>query len=316
MKDLLVDGAALAALTKGSLEARREAVAAALGANVAQFEAKDAAGVRLIATHQDRAIVATTEGKFFSAAYALDDKGTATFSKVERLEVPLFDPSQLGGEARKSARAAVEAILSGDDEEARTRLRDVSAFAAQGVRLTPEGVEKTLKAALVSEKGWRAEYRKESKTIRAYLGADLATVENVSFEKLAALESIELREGVDAMTDYRPIVKAGFGRIAEQLKGLLEGVARAAGMTGHYRVRGGGENAEIAAVEFVRFARGYQESLKSLLGEVRDAQALAESSALGTLAKLHDEVASQLGEWRIAGTFIGKFSRSLELVRG
>jgi hypothetical protein len=141
-----------------------------------------------------------------------------------------------------------------------------------------------------------------------------ATAESI--RSLAVLESVEKRDGAAAMEEYRPIVQKKYRALGESLKALIEMTSKAAEMRGHYRVRGGGANAEIAAVEFVKFARAYHESAKSLLGEVQDAAALAESASVGTMGRLYDEVFKRLAEWRVAGVFIGKFSRSLEVVRG
>jgi hypothetical protein len=62
--------------------------------------------VKLVATHEGRAIVANKAGGFFSAQYTVEGDAVK-LGPVERLNVPVVTPGQMGSQARKAAREAV-----------------------------------------------------------------------------------------------------------------------------------------------------------------------------------------------------------------
>lgn len=303
--EILVDAEFVSRLTSGSYETAIGAVDLAVRENADMF-GSSADHVETLATYPKHLIVANDEGGFYRAAWSIDEDGDIQISKVEQLDVPVYEASAVGLRVRERSIETVEAILDGDDESAKEGMLDIYRATKSGVRLTAEGVEDLYGQQEFDDDDWFKATVENRDHMIDFLGAEANRLDAPSpkFESLIA--SGDADSGVYSGT-IRSAVSSLKGRFEKMRSALV--VARQVDES--YRPRAG-ENPEALA-DFVDFAQGLCEAIDNVLSILSDAEVVAEDGGcMKCLARVHDGIAEQAGEWCLATAFAEKLARRFE----
>jgi hypothetical protein len=304
MSQKLVDGGFLAKLLSGSFEASMGKVDEAVSAQPELFGGSEGTEIRTIGTFPAHAIVLNDDGEFFRASFGVNEEtGAVELGEVERLDVPVREVTELGAQMRAESLEAVEAILRGDDETADVRLGSLYEMVRSGVRLTAEGVEDDYLEAFSEDPDWMVALRENQESVETFVGAEAnRELPGPKFE------SIDVED-----TRSRKVVVVALRRLHEGLKRLHRDVSAARSIEEEALLRvEGEEDASMATEAFVDFVSEYGAQLDDTIGLVEDAIAVSEDGTLGSLARVHDGVASRMKDMGLAAAFSEKFARRFD----
>lgn len=302
----LVDGDFLSKLLSGSFETIMGQVDEAVASQPDLFGG-EGGEVRTIGTFANHAIVLNDGGEFFRARFVVsEDTGGIELGDVERIDVPIREVSELGSEVRTESRQAVEALLSGNDDEADNHLGSLYEMVRSGVRLTAEGVEDFM-LSLEKEPEWLAAVRENEPSMAQFVGAEAnQDLPKPKFETYLA-------EGEENDSRHRKVITAALGRLCESLGRMQNGIAVARRIDGEYRLPTGDEtNATMVSEDFLTFVSEYGTDLDATVGLVEDAISVSEDGNLKSLARVHDGVAARVKEMGLAAAFSEKFARRFD----
>jgi len=302
MAKKLVDADFLAKLLEGSFEASMEQVDEAVAAHPELFGGEDI-DIRAIGTFDAHAIVMNENGEFFRVEYGLDDEGDFVLGEVEALSVPVKEASELGEDTRIEAHRAVDAMLTGDTDEADRRVNSLLTLVSSGVRLTAEGVEDDLVELLGSDCGWVHAVRDNEEAIKQFVGA----------EANRELPTPQFEHDSSSFGDVRPVVRSRLRRLQDTLKAMQTEVAPATRVDGGCILRTEeAVDADMATSDFIEFVGLFADDLDATTGIVEDALSVSEDGSVGSLARIHDGVAARVKELSLAAAFAAKFARRFD----
>lgn len=290
----LVDSAFLAQLISGSFETVWGAVSEAMDdpENAEMFGGPES---QIIATFEDRVIVAAPDGTFYQAEWSFNDDGTVEFSGVEDLEVPVYESSELGPHVRSESMLAVEAILSGREDEADAHVDTLAGMVAGGAKLTAEGVEDAVfrQTTANSRSSWFEAVVERADSIKEFVGAEMDRLPKAG----VVFESVD---------PARSEVKDALGSLVSKLSSLWERITLAAEIDDDYVSPG---DDQMGVVEFVDFVDGFATDFDRTIGLVEEAMAVVEDGDLGALGRTHDAVAAQYPQFAMTAAFVEKMAR-------
>mgnify|MGYP001601220108 FL=1 len=303
--DLMVDGDFLEKLLSGSFEVAMGLVDEAVVASPEKFGGSESVEVRSLGTFPGHVIVVNSEGKFFRAAYSLDESGDNPGIKlgaIESIEVPVLGAVDVAQEARRQARDAVDAMLQGDEKKAKACACEVYSLVQSGTKLTAEGAEDGIREIMLGDADWKKAVRKQESQIKALLGGDILRLETSMPRKRYDTKAVEESD--------RGSVASALRGLAATLSELLSKTIPATRVTDTSVVRGAARH-EQSAADFVGFVREYRNDLASLIKLVEGAAMT--TGCLPCLARSHDLVAERIYDWALAGVFAERFARQIEV---
>jgi len=303
----LVDGDFLSQLLGRSYESVMGQVDEAVSEKADLFGGDDGE-VRTIGTFSNHAIVLNDSGEFFRASYSVNEEtGEVELGDVERIDVPVKEVSELSSEVRVESRRAVDALLSGNDDEADVRLGSLYEMVRSGVKLTAEGVEDKFLDSFGDEPEWVVAVRENESNMSQFVGAEA----NADFLK-PKFETF-IAEGENADVRYRRVVGADLQRLLEELRRMQDSIAVARRVDGGYCLTTGDEtDPELVSEDFLGFVREYGSDLDATVGLVEDAIAVSEDGTIKSLARVHDGVAARMKDMGLAAAFSEKFARRFQ----
>lgn len=303
----LVDGEFLSKLLGSSFETMMGRVEEVISAQADLFGGEDGE-VRTIGTFPNHAIILNDNGEFFRASFSVNEEsGELELGEVERIDVPVKEVAELGGEVRTESLRAVDALITGDDDEANVRLGSLYEMVRSGVRLTAEGVEDNALSFFEEEPEWLVAVRENETNMAQFVGAEAnQELPKPRFETFIA-------EGENSDDRHRKVIVASFKTLHEALAGMQNGIAVARRVDGEYRLPTGDEtNPTMVAEDFVGFVEEFGTDLDATIGLVEDAIAVSEDGTLKSLARVHDRVATRVKEMGLATAFCEKFARRFD----
>lgn len=304
----LVDGEFLAKLLSSSFETMMGQVDEAVSARADLFGGEDGE-VRTIGTFPSHAIVLNENGEFFRVSFSVNE-GTGDgieLGEVERIDVPVKEVSDLSSEVRTESARAVDALLSGDDDEADIRLGSLYEMVRSGVKLTAEGVEDEFLAAFEEEPDWIVAVRENETSMSQFVGAEAnQDLPRPKFETF-------IIEGENGDDRHRKVIAAALRRLFESLGRMQNAIAVARRIDGEYRLPTGDEtNPAMVSEDFVEFVSEFGTDLDATVGLVEDAIAVSDDGTLKSLARVHDGVAARVKGMGLAAAFSEKFARRFD----
>jgi hypothetical protein len=294
----LVDGEFLSRLLEGSYESVLARVSEEIDAHPDLFSGHADEGYSTIGTFNGNAIVATEEGRFFRVAYT-ESGAKVTLGNVEQIDVPVYEASDLRVQVREHAATAVDRLLSGKgSEESILALYDL---VSSGVPLTSNSVEEALDQHVTSQHEWLDSLREHEREIVKFVGAEAkAKVPVPRFESLSVATEIPDPDRVrmvvvNALRDLRTYLNQADMRLA---------VARQ--VDEGYSNPGAGHS-DIG--EFMALVLSLDEDVQFLRAIVEDSVVVSDDGDPQSLARIHDAVASRIGDFKLAVAFAEKFAR-------
>lgn len=306
----LVDGDFLGRLLAGSYEATMGAVEEAVADHPQLFGSEDDAGVRVIGTYPDHALVVNRDGTFYRCEWTVEGD-EVQLQNIKQIDVPVYEADVRASTVRKTVNEAVDAMLECDSDVAEEKLKELLTYVTNGIPMTAESVEFlfTENRERFQDAEWAQAVRDREAEFRSFLGAEALRLSypKPRFEHLTG-ESIEESAAEQRKSD-----------IVESIEGVREFLGRLAGqvtlarqVTEEYRVRGGSAEDGLATTDFVQFASSFAEDLDGMISIVEDALAVSEDGCAKCLARLHDGIAEQMREWAIAAAVAEKLARRFE----
>jgi hypothetical protein len=308
MTKKLVDGEFLSKLLGGSFEVIMNQVDEAVAAQPELFGGGDRSEVRTIGTFSNHAIVLNENGEFFRASFAFhEDTGGIKLGEIERVNVPMKEVSELGGEIRTESLKAAKALLSGKDNDADNHLGSLFELVQSGVKLTAEGVEDEMLLNLEEDPEWLVAVRENKDGMIKFVGSDANQEFPVpKFETFIA-------EGDNSDERYRKVIDSSLRKLRENLYRMRNSVAVARRIDGEYTpVVEEGVDATMVASDFVDFASEFGVDLDATIELTEDAISLASDGTLKSLARVHDGVAARMCDMGLAAAFSEKFARRFD----
>lgn len=303
--EILVDAEFVSRLTSGSYETAIGAVDLAVRENAELF-GSSADHVETLATYPKHLIVANDEGGFYRAAWSIDEEGDIQLSKVEQLDVPVYEASAVGLRVRDRSIETVEAILDGDDEGAKEGMLDIYRATKAGVRLTAEGVEDLYGQQDFDDDDWFKATVENRDHMIEFLGSEANRLD----EPAPKFESLLASNDTDSAV-YAGTIRSAVTTLKERFEKMSRALVLARQVDESYRPRTG-DNPE-ALSDFVDFAQGLCEAVDNVVSILSDAEVVAQDGGcMKCLARVHDGIASQASEWCLATAFAEKLARRFE----
>ena len=255
------------------------------------------------------AVVGNDSGKFVRVQFEDLQGKKLRLTGHESVEVPIVTESNLGSFVVEEAGRAVEEFLKGDTESAQARVRGLSFF----IEENPESSEKALVeswiASVSSERPWRRLYKEQTQKIRKFLWGELTSLEenrlSPKFKKLYDGSTTD-----DELESFRETVESDLLYIAERADALAGVIAVAVEGTDGLLPQLADPEDDAVLTLFSTFAEDLVEDLRGVKHVASEAS--QNVGCVSCLAELHDNLATGLYDYEVAGRFIERMAVKLK----
>lgn len=297
-------------MLRGSYEQMVADTSQLISESYARFGVDGPDEVHVVATFPKHAVVTTDEGRFFRVSFQDLENGGRSVVQAESMDVPvLFSRDDQIKFMRSAANEAVEALMAGDFEASRTRVRELVMSAE--ILTGPDPVmemKSALEGLFDGERPWRRVYAENSNGIHRFLwGASGVTYRDAPKPKYQGIYMSEM-ENPDG---YNEALQADLSVLAERLSGLWKVVEE---NYGPYAEQDGGfYPLAIAGVNenFQHFAGDFADELRQVCRLVESASQDDDPSTVVVRAVLYDSVARQYPMIEMAARLVRRTSTEL-----
>jgi hypothetical protein len=299
-------------LQRGSYEQIVDELSVTIAESYSRFGSDSPESVHLVASFPRHAIVATDEGKFFRAEIKDIENNKRAVVKTESIDVPvLTDREQQKQFVEGAVSDAVMALLGGDEDEARTRVRELVRSADLIVGPDPiDSISEALEGLSDSERTWRRVYFENQAGIHKFMWGS----SGVSHRDSPKPKYQELYSGnrVEDASGYNQAISADLQVVSEGLSKIWDGFQSS--YVDYSEQDGKFYPLAIAGVNesFQEFAGDFADELRVICSLVESASKDLNPDTIRARAVLFDHVARQYPAIEIASKLIQRTSAELK----
>lgn len=295
-KNLMVDASFVQRLLENSYELRMAAVADAVERDANLFRSNGSSLVA-IGTFAEHVIVASDDGSFYRAKYALSESSGIALSDIEKIQVPIKDVREMTPAARKAADEAVSRLMRGQD--ATDEIMELYNLHASGVSMTAQGVEDAVIMVTGNVGPWMEAVRSGEKAITGMLGAAI-------YEERPTPRFSEVVKGPQDMLEKVRIIVTAANKTLRECVSKMHAMVQEAVRT---PIRSDAD--PVAVVEFMKLRDSFASDIAVLLDLVEDAVSVGDDGDVRSLARIHDRISGMMHEMTLASELIAKTMNKL-----
>jgi hypothetical protein len=213
---------------------------------------------------------------------------------------------------KEEAGRAVDDILNGNLDSAQERVRGLTFFVEERTEPSENELVESWIASMSSERPWRKTYKEQTQKIRKFLWGELTSLEenrlSPKFKKL--YDGSTSDEELEA---FRETVESDLLYIAERAGALIGVIEAAVEGTQDLLPQLADPEDDAVLTLFSTFAEDLAEDLRGVKHVASEAS--KDVGCVSCLAELHDNMATGLYDYEVAGRFIERMAAKLKDAR-
>lgn len=251
--------------------------------------------VERIGTFADHVLVAADDGRFAKVKYERANNGAIKIISAEEIKVPVYTEGSLSGYLMKEARSIVESLLAHDVSQAESKLKALIPFAEEKLSATEEQIVASVIESIKADRPWKKLYRERTEQVKAFLGAELAKIEErklpIKFAKA------EMATDAAAQESWKDLVNTDLSFMAEAINSWLKPVETAE----TFKKDQVKPEDQALVTTFLAFTEDLKRDLQNVREAVLESMRLVQSPA--SLGRLYDTLAEESFHYEVASRF-------------